>query len=94
MSYYMKIKKISLTNFRSLKRVNCTLGNVNFIFGRNNEGKSSLIYGVEYALSNKSAIASDLATLQRKDTDECSVSIDVERIGNITRYKKNKCSNE
>lgn len=84
----MKIKKISLTNFRSLKRVNCTLGNVNFIFGRNNEGKSSLIYGVEYALSNKSAIASDLATLQRKDTDECSVSIDVERIGNITRYKK------
>lgn len=84
----MKIKKISLTNFRSLKRVNCTLGNVNFIFGRNNEGKSSLIYGMEYALSNKSAISGDLATLQRKDTDECSVSIDVEQIGNITRYKK------
>ena len=84
----MRLKKLSLINWRSLSEAKMPLSNVNFIFGKNNEGKSSIIYGAEYALINRTPVSNDLISLQKEGTKESGVFVDIDGVGSISRYRK------
>lgn len=84
----MRLKKLSLINWRSLSAAKMPLSNVNFIFGKNNEGKSSIIYGAEYALTNGTSISNDLLTFQKDGTNECGTYVELDEVGSISRYRK------
>ncbi|WP_084383154.1 AAA family ATPase [Hydrogenophaga flava] len=70
----MRISKLSIKNFRSLRNVDFEPGGFNILVGRNNHGKSNLFEAIEWFYSGKGDLA-DLRHAGAAEGDEIVVEI-------------------
>lgn len=47
----MKLSKITLRAFKEINEISLELGNINFLIGANNSGKSSVLQGIHSAVT-------------------------------------------
>ena len=67
----MSLTKISINNFRCFKNVDLQLSpGINFFFGRNGSGKTSILESVFIFSSGKSFKSSNLASLVNYENDK------------------------
>jgi DNA repair exonuclease SbcCD ATPase subunit len=84
----MKINNLELKNFRNHERSFLLFDRVNFIFGKNNQGKSTVKLGLEYALTGKNEYVTNAASAKeqiRCGTPEAFVEAELEEMGTIKR---------
>jgi len=82
----MKIKGITLTNFKSCRSGEYKFGKYNIVTGANGVGKSSILEGIVYVLTNKTSMGT--TGVDRYITNGKSkmrVDLDIEGIGMVTR---------
>ncbi len=70
----MRISKLTIKNFRSLRDVTIEPGRFNILVGRNNHGKSNLFEAIEWFYSGKGELA-DLRHAGAKEDEEIVVEI-------------------
>jgi len=66
----MKIKKITIHNFRSIKEESFNLENFSLLIGENNSGKSNLINALRAFYENDGAKYKDSIDFPKFDTDD------------------------
>lgn len=71
----MKIKAISVTNFRSLRSVTLEAASFNVFVGQNNHGKTNFFQAIEWFYSGKGEIQ-DIRHVEAAATDEVAVEIE------------------
>ena len=89
----MKIKNVRLENFRNISSADITLGRTNWILGPNNAGKSSVIAGMQYAVTDSSPFSGKITELQKQVPEDGSypgvlAEAEIEGVGLISRYRK------
>ncbi|MEE4253937.1 MAG: AAA family ATPase [Desulfuromusa sp.] len=84
----MRISKIKIQNFRSLKDVEITTSGFNVLIGQNNHGKTNLFEAVQW-FYKPSGVLSDIRHIDATDDDEVVVEIEFsdvqEGITNISK---------
>ena len=71
------IKHIHIENFRSIRNLDLSLGQINALIGRNNVGKSNIIYAIKLLLDEKwpaNAITEEDICNYEKDL-ECKIEL-------------------
>ena len=84
----MKICNLELRNFRNHEKSFLVFDRVNFIFGKNNQGKSTIKLGLEYALTGENEYVPNPASAKsqiRSGATEAFVEAEVEEMGTIKR---------
>src|SRR3989338_11642869 len=87
----MKIKQITIKNFRSIKSALVDVDNFNVFVGQNNHGKTNLFEAIDWFYTGKGDI--DKIRFGRSGTDEVSVEIEFSEIQDgieKMRNEKNK----
>ena len=81
MNMNIKLNRVRIENFRSIKKADICLNLFSVLFGMNDSGKSNFLLALSYALSNRTFTEKDV--FRSKDTDDIyktSVIIDLEFI--------------
>lgn len=85
----MKIKTLTVENFRNHKQTYLKLDKINFFVGHNNAGKSSLLAAIEWGLTGKCGWTDKggrgAADLVRQGEKQAAVALEVECLGGIVR---------
>lgn len=79
----MKIKKITIHNFRSIKEESFSLQNFSLLIGENNSGKSNVITALRAFYENDGAKFSDTIDFPKYPTDDSESWIEIEFITTI-----------
>lgn len=90
----MKLNKISYDNFRSKESESYPLGKVNIWTGKNGAGKSTVKSAVQIALTgtNEWVSTANTTDLIRHGADTAMVSVNIDSVGELTRYIGNGCN--
>ena len=87
----MSLTKISINNFRCFKNVDLQLSpGINFFFGKNGSGKTSILESVFIFSSGKSFKSSNLASLVNYENDKFTLKAFDNLKGYIVEIEKNK----
>ena len=87
----MPITKISINNFRCFKNLELSLSSgINFFFGSNGSGKTSILESVFIFSSGKSFKSSNLTSLINYDNDKFTLKGFDNKKGYIVEIEKNK----
>ncbi|WP_077534359.1 AAA family ATPase [Massiliimalia massiliensis] len=90
----MKIVRLSLTNFRNhLSNTVFSFGNINYIFGHNGTGKTTIAHGITYALYGVSYYGEqNISCLMNENADQVEVKLEFvdqnEELHTLTRVRK------
>ena len=87
----MSLTKISINNFRCFKNVDLQLSpGINFFFGKNGSGKTSILESVFIFSSGKSFKSSNLASLVNYENDKFTLKAFDNLKGYVVEIEKNK----
>jgi len=81
----MKITALELKDFRNHEKTTLMLEKYNFITGKNNAGKSSIVEGLQFALTGKNLRETSAKSLIRAGEDTAIVEAEIESLGVISR---------
>ena len=88
----MKIKKITIHNFRSIKEESFNLENFSLLIGENNSGKSNLINALRAFYENDGAKYKDSIDFPKFDTDDNESWVEIEYL--TTNEEQTNLKNE